>query len=697
MVEGGQCKPCDPGSFGADGRACNLCPEGRYTTTSGATECMKCPYATTTPDKGNINATKCAGCDAGSYGENGNPCVTCPKGSWSEAGERTCKFCPPGKYVDCDNSILNPGCASNTIDVSSECKLCAPGLSPTDGNSHQMATGGIACLSCSVSSKWTGMATDTFPEGLCKQCRPYNMLPPGVYNSSRPDVDYTDQCTDQCPEGALMSNLWMKCVTPPPSLTRTAPGSLVEYVGTCELGHRFDLTTENCIPCSENEYALPGFPTCVACKPGYVPSENKAGCVPDPAVPQPTCAAGETLLTMPTDYDCAFSLYMSNFASCTAFAGALLGTNPGLVMAYYPLMTRLCPATLFNVGQYLKLGGWETQNATYFQPGVDGVGRVEWMESHADAVLEIAAQARSVWGLNDDSALRLTTQGGQSPMVNYYNAIGYGCSTMDDLVASGNGYAHLGFRDPVTYEWVYRGHSPVACTVITCEDPHFDSSWCAYPLYAISCPESCGGIPADTITCGAPVVDGSVVAAPFSVPVSLEFDKPFLPPSLSHCAPGYEFDAATRLIVPVCKSETRVAPLHGDCISSGIETCKEGTSCTCGSSTVSSTRKLLFGAPTFGAPTDMKCTCEDIKPTGGTWCNVGETKEWCDDLKVTPSARPRRTHPVTRPDPPTLLLHASRHAPLQDNKPSALAGRALSKAVNAADKLNVEGHFSFAA
>ena len=89
------------------------------------------------------------------------------------------------------------------------------------------------------------------------------------------------------------------------------------------------------------------------------------------------------------------------------------------------------------------------------------------------------------------------------------------------------------------------------CNAFTCADPRFVSDWCAYPLFAISCPARCGGIPSSAITCSAPGV--FVTTAGTNLERTWDFTKPIMPPSMAlNCLASWAFNPTTRLIEPRC-------------------------------------------------------------------------------------------------------------------------------------------------
>ena len=208
--DGTMCYPCWQGSYSVGGTECLLCPEGRFSSADGASECALCSAGTYSAEGswscepcgwsevasegsgrcdscpgGSIpldNRTACSLCPAGKYTEPGSAwCYDCWFGYSSEGSSR-CEDCPGGTKPASDRASCEACPAGTTAEFGSEyCDSCGYGQSRSDNES--------ACTSCEA-----GRYNDQFQSATCAEC-------PGGRYSERSG---SRQCT-ACPIGRYVN------------------------------------------------------------------------------------------------------------------------------------------------------------------------------------------------------------------------------------------------------------------------------------------------------------------------------------------------------------------------------------------------------------------------------------------------------------------------------------------------------------
>ncbi|KAF0689141.1 Aste57867_19413 [Aphanomyces stellatus] len=109
--------------------ACDPCPTGTFSNTSGSIECTNCSKGTFTPNPG---SQACAACAMGQYApdDRASSCLLCPQGTFSDhKGVAACTLCANGTFA--------PGNGSTA------CKLCGIGQ-------YTLAPGSVKCLPCTT-------------------------------------------------------------------------------------------------------------------------------------------------------------------------------------------------------------------------------------------------------------------------------------------------------------------------------------------------------------------------------------------------------------------------------------------------------------------------------------------------------------------------------------------------------------------
>ena len=102
--DGGDCAPCQPGTYKAvtGNLPCLPCPAGTFSQSSGATSnssCSSCPRASFS-GIGAGTKTQCE-CNAGYSGPSGGPCSACAPGLFkNSSGSARCSPCPAGTFAD---------------------------------------------------------------------------------------------------------------------------------------------------------------------------------------------------------------------------------------------------------------------------------------------------------------------------------------------------------------------------------------------------------------------------------------------------------------------------------------------------------------------------------------------------------------------------------------------------------------------
>lgn len=160
--------------------ACQACPAGKYSNTTGVSVCLDCPAGTFSAA---LNATVCNECDVGTYALVGasqcspcgggestfqsgatseHDCVCIPGYGFNGATEK-CEECEKGKYKDELGNHECQNCSANTYSDAyfrsnaSDCLHCPTGTFSNPGASE--------CTSCAPGEFWNAGAG-----GVCEAC-----------------------------------------------------------------------------------------------------------------------------------------------------------------------------------------------------------------------------------------------------------------------------------------------------------------------------------------------------------------------------------------------------------------------------------------------------------------------------------------------------------------------------------------------
>ena len=217
-VEQSICKGCSPGRYqdSESQTSCKVCSAGRYQDLYGQPTCPVCSgYKKYQAEE---EKTQCQECAIGQVAKiciaeepcGNTECIPqCEQGSYTHAvaanGERSCNFCPDGRYMDeigeCEKEdfsttteyLTETGCIEREklpVDGNFKpCKICPRGWYSYDDNFQ-------SCKSCDA-----GSYNDE--EGIkdkneCKGC------PEGRYSIAI-SLEYADQCTE-CPKGTYLDS-----------------------------------------------------------------------------------------------------------------------------------------------------------------------------------------------------------------------------------------------------------------------------------------------------------------------------------------------------------------------------------------------------------------------------------------------------------------------------------------------------------
>ncbi|XP_048248139.1 uncharacterized protein LOC124151774 isoform X1 [Haliotis rufescens] len=245
---------------------CEICLEGTYNGADRQTECTACSPDHTTGAPGAVNSSQCfAVCRAGHfYHSVAGRCELCPLGEYqNEAGQTSCKSCPPGQSTE----------ATGTIDPEDCAYLCRLG--------EELGVTG-KCQPCPIGSFRESFLTD-----FCQLC-PYGWTTEkeastsstdcSVVECSRGEYRTEDNECQSCPKGTYQPKRGAtSCIPCGPGLTTPGVGEVSEdrcYPGPV---NECELNTDNCDSNALCEDILEGF-NCT-CKKGF--HGNGTYCVDD--------------------------------------------------------------------------------------------------------------------------------------------------------------------------------------------------------------------------------------------------------------------------------------------------------------------------------------------------------------------------------------------------------------------------------
>ncbi|OQR92670.1 hypothetical protein THRCLA_08639 [Thraustotheca clavata] len=257
------CTLCPNGTFSSLGASeCTTCPSGTFGNNSGASECLRCELGSIS----NHGANSCTPCQPGTApNARGNACIKCSKGMYSTNGQ-TCLPCPRGTFTNLISLTQCTPCPSQTysLEGASSCLTC-PNGTIADG------VGNAFCHAPpSPGMEWKSNFTQTTPclpgffnNGSFTSCQ---ACPRGTFSNHSQSIN-----CDLCQEGTFAIQIASKsCLT-------AFKGTIVPTKGSsfpikCLPGTFApeDGATQ-CQICPENSTSVvPGAMSCGLASPGYV-------------------------------------------------------------------------------------------------------------------------------------------------------------------------------------------------------------------------------------------------------------------------------------------------------------------------------------------------------------------------------------------------------------------------------------------
>lgn len=133
VLSGTTCILCPAGTYATTvSNVCVPCPIGQYSSLAGSAACTSCPTNKTTPGVGASDGSMCYTiCPVGQYLGASGACQVCPPGTYSDSsGSATCTACPAGTFASA-GSISSSSCgtcpAGRQLGADGSCGLCPTG------------------------------------------------------------------------------------------------------------------------------------------------------------------------------------------------------------------------------------------------------------------------------------------------------------------------------------------------------------------------------------------------------------------------------------------------------------------------------------------------------------------------------------------------------------------------------------------
>eukprot|EP00163_Fabomonas_tropica_P011852 TRINITY_DN227_c0_g2_i1.p1 TRINITY_DN227_c0_g2~~TRINITY_DN227_c0_g2_i1.p1 ORF type:complete len:7500 (+),score=2428.07 TRINITY_DN227_c0_g2_i1:177-22676(+) len=294
--------PCPPGSYSnrtglINATECTTCPPGSYcagigeTTPSGACSAgYYCPAGT--------GVSTANPCPAGTWTDQTNlydasQCFPCSPGNWCPQASASETPCPPGTYVEFNNTGTAPTSTAGLGVDADQCKRCPAGSYCPSGSPLPLDCGtgkysdvglGTPCPDCQV-GHYCNSTTTAQSVMLASRCEAGTYCPPGMklrpdfLNNPCPVGQYCEEATPapaDCPVGTYNPSLGRGALS---DCLDCPPGSYclqksVNVTGPCDPGHYCPARSygPQQFPCPTTTYrALPGgekLEDCVPCQYG---------------------------------------------------------------------------------------------------------------------------------------------------------------------------------------------------------------------------------------------------------------------------------------------------------------------------------------------------------------------------------------------------------------------------------------------
>jgi hypothetical protein len=279
------CKNCPSGKYSSNIAAmsittCASCSFGKYSDTLGAaTEnvCIDCPVGKTTDLEGATYVGYCLQkCEAGTYRDNNENCVSCVPGKFSGENEYqiACQPCFAGTYSTNAGSAVCQDCIAGKYSVAG-----ATFCSPCPRNTYQPKNGSRSCVQCDVGkfSPESSASCEICPGGSvpaaegCFRCwegwfaavgqTVCSMCPLGKYNG----FEGSAECTD-CAAGTFSTRQY---ATSPFWCNNCGAGTFSlagQSVCTpCDAGKYSGVRAASCSLCEAGKYSTSASNLCVTC------------------------------------------------------------------------------------------------------------------------------------------------------------------------------------------------------------------------------------------------------------------------------------------------------------------------------------------------------------------------------------------------------------------------------------------------
>ena len=234
-----------------DGQACSVCPKGKYKTVTGAFACSVCQGGTSNDDIGSTSAGACVQCDGGTWSGDGDAtCTTCPSQTSSAAGSNKktdCK-CLAGYGAKSEGQVCSICLEGEYKAVGvGMCSMCPGGTS----NNNRGSTSADACGRC-IGGTWSGDGAAT-----CTTCP--------SHTTSDDDSDELIDC--KCLAGYTAASDGQECSTCRKGEYKTETGAFA--CSRCQGGTSNDDTgstsVDACVECGANAWSGDGAATCTTC------------------------------------------------------------------------------------------------------------------------------------------------------------------------------------------------------------------------------------------------------------------------------------------------------------------------------------------------------------------------------------------------------------------------------------------------
>lgn len=359
---------CTPGSYGAPGGPCSLCPRDTYSSNG---TCVLCPH-NAEAESGAPDVSSCR-CLPGFSGPPGGPCSPCGPGYFRGRSDSECRKCPLNTNTlssisqSVDACLRNPGITSYTVKAPSvELKLVLPYPPEYFTNAVQaafkrgIATAASKSCSCTI-TEHNVFITEIVVSSAATRAR-------RLLSTSTEITSYTEVPTEQQGQAVLeysknstilstsLQEQGLNVTAEDPS-TRLVTTGVDSYVGCPPDTYKEALSNLECTPCPQYSSSPPGSAspdncTCIydfhknagngscdrVCAPGF---ESRGGpechgCRPSYYKPE----RGDEDCTRCPPFSLSFSSNQTSIMSCLCEQGYIRNAESKLCEP--------CPAGSFN-------------------------------------------------------------------------------------------------------------------------------------------------------------------------------------------------------------------------------------------------------------------------------------------------------------------------------------------------------------